>query len=99
VHLVIIVNESTTKGEKDFFNMIDKPLIEALKTNGARVVGVETTKVISRIAKYQLVSISTVDNIDTIPGQIALIFVLAGYEGNYGYKETAQAILPRILVP
>lgn len=99
VHLIIIVSEPSIKGDLDFFNIIDKPLIETLKTNGSRVVGVETTNGISQIEKYQQLSVSTVDNIDTIPGQIALVFVLAGYDGNYGYKKTARAILPRILVP
>lgn len=99
VRLIIIVSEPATTRELNFFNLVDKPLIETLKTNGLRVVGVETTNGISQINKFQELSVSTVDNIDTIPGQIALIFVLAGYDGNYGYKKTARAILPRILVP
>jgi hypothetical protein len=35
-----------------------------------------------------------VDNIDTVPGQFALVQILAGQEGHFGVKETAQRLVP-----
>ena len=36
----------------------------------------------------------SVDNLDTLPGKAALVFVLLGADGAYGEKDSAQALLP-----
>ncbi|NLC38415.1 MAG: copper transporter, partial [Clostridia bacterium] len=36
----------------------------------------------------------TVDNVDTIIGQISLALIMTGQEGNYGIKEGADALMP-----
>jgi hypothetical protein len=33
--------------------------------------------------------------VDKLPGRAALIFVLAGANGTYGEKESAQALVPQ----
>ena len=43
---------------------------------------------------YQKQGISTVDNVDTIIGQISLALIMTGQEGNYGIKEGADALMP-----
>jgi len=38
-----------------------------------------------------------VDNVDTIPGQVAAVWALAARaEGAFGIKDTAQALSPKI---
>lgn len=44
--------------------------------------------------EYQHNHISTVDNIDTVPGQMAMVLALNGQSGHYGIKSTAQKLLP-----
>jgi hypothetical protein len=41
--------------------------------------------------------VSSVDDVDTLPGRLALALLLAGGDpGHYGTKETADAVVPRI---
>ena len=41
----------------------------------------------------------TVDSIDLISGKVALVFALLGAEGNFGIKDSADSLLPELLVP
>ncbi len=74
---------------------IDIPLIEELKRLGVRVVAAEESQVKSScIPVYKGEDISTVDNIDTLAGQLALVLALQGASGHFGGKETADRLLP-----
>lgn len=76
-------------------NVIDLPIIDYFLQNGINVAGTETSQVEnSYMGLYQGKKITTVDNIDTAPGQVALIWALAGVPGNYGIKTTADTLLP-----
>jgi hypothetical protein len=71
------------------------PMIERFQGYGLRVCGVEERAApVSCIKDYQVKLAATVDNIDTIPGQFALVQVLAGRDGHYGVKDTAQRLVP-----
>ncbi len=78
---------------------IDLLLAKSGRKNGLTVIGAEPLSVsFSYIPKLKNSGLTTVDNIDTLPGQVALIFSLAsGQKGNYGVKETARALLPEPL--
>ena len=61
----------------------------------ARVAGVEQTSTEpSQIPWYRDRRVASVDNLDTLPGKAALVFVLLGADGAYGEKDSAQALLP-----
>ena len=76
---------------------IDLPIINALQQAGAEVVGCESIAApISTIRIYQRENISTVDNADTPVGQLALVLALAGKQGNFGVKPTADHLLPSL---
>ncbi len=78
---------------------VDVPLIEFLLAEGQMVIGVESTQVeMSYMNFYQGFNISTIDNIDLSPGQIALVLALEGESGNYGIKPTANKFMPTIPV-
>jgi hypothetical protein len=48
----------------------------------------------SQIQFYEDAGLSTVDNVNQAAGRIALVLALAGADGNFGFKETADAPLP-----
>jgi hypothetical protein len=61
-----------------------------------QVSGVElTTTKPSQVGWYKDRRIPSVDNVDKLPGRAALIFVLAGANGSYGEKDSAQALVPQ----
>ncbi|HDP69835.1 MAG TPA: hypothetical protein ENN38_03380 [Actinobacteria bacterium] len=75
--------------------LIDVPLINQLKSFGLSLVGVETEDISnSCIPIYMSAKISTVDNVDTIPGEVSLVYALCGVKGNFGTKPTAENLLP-----
>jgi len=91
---VVIIGGRVNKDDVSikFFDLV---LAKTLKSNGIKVYGVEDTKVpVSCMRYYQSAQIPTVDNIDTIYGQFALIRALEGFPGNYGVKDTADSFLP-----
>ncbi|MFA7467455.1 MAG: copper transporter [Desulfotomaculaceae bacterium] len=70
----------------DYFNDLNIP-----------VLCVEETDVnFSYVKEYQRKHVSTIDNIDTAPGQLAMVLALSGQPGNYGVKSTAQMLLPDV---
>ena len=74
---------------------IDFPIMNYFMENGISIYGVEESDIVySYMKDYQKKSISTVDNVNTIPGQLALVLAIQGYSGNYGIKNTAQSLLP-----
>ncbi len=94
----VVIFGGRDKDEKVKFEDIDKILIESFLDFEVNVVGVETTKVEkSFMRNYQNAGLSTVDNIETIPGRVAMIYVIAGNSGRYGIKNTAQSLLPPIM--
>ena len=79
--------------------VVDSVLIEKLKADGiANVVGVEPlTCATSYIPVFRTGGISSVDNVDQPIGQIALVFCARGDAGNYGFKSTAERVVPAVV--
>ena len=74
---------------------IDFPIMKYFMENNINIYGVEESDIVySYMKDYQKMRISTVDNINTIPGQLALVFAMQGHPGNYGIKDTAKSLLP-----
>ena len=63
-----------------------------------KVVGVERrASDPSHIGWYRARDLSTVDNVDEPAGRAATVFVLAGAQGAYGRRDSAQALLPTVV--
>jgi hypothetical protein len=61
----------------------------------AEVAGVEETGTSpSQVEWFKDHRVPSVDNVDQLAGQAALVFVLLGANGAYGEKDSAQALLP-----
>jgi hypothetical protein len=75
---------------------IEEGLAEGLRRSGVPVVGVEQSSTdASQVSWYVDRGMSSVDSIDLPGGRIALALALAGAEGSFGIKKTAQDPLPR----
>jgi hypothetical protein len=74
-------------------------LLTGLGETGVPIVGVEASSSDpSTIEDYRRIGgISSVDDVDFLPGQLALALLLAtGQSGHYGTKDTADAVVPTI---
>lgn len=95
----VIIVGGTNSMESHFAKSFDQSLIQHLLDNGVKVFGVEGSQVeYSYMTDYQQYNITTIDNIDLSPGQIALVFAMEGEPGNYGVKPTAQKFMPSLPV-
>ncbi|MCG8401748.1 MAG: copper transporter [Firmicutes bacterium] len=84
-------------GENKRNVQFDLHVIDYFEELNIPVLGVEETEAnYSSIKDYQRKHISTVDNIDTASGQLAMVLALSGQPGNYGVKSTAQSLMPEI---
>lgn len=76
---------------------LDIPMMEYFLSQKIQVYGVEASDVPqSYMEEYQKLKISTIDNIEMIPGQVSLVMAVYGEEGNYGLKSTAKQLWPTI---
>lgn len=79
------------------FEVIDKRIIDVSKKLNIPIIGIEKENVnFSYIDKYKNNRISSVDNVDTIIGKVALILAMDGRPGNYGVKSSAESLVPNL---
>ena len=80
--------------------LLEEGLLSGMAASGGRVVGAETSDADpSQLEFFAERGLSSVDNLDTVAGKVALVFALAGAEGSFGGKETAESLLPDLLAP
>jgi len=96
-NVVILVGGSQEEKDVVWIENFDIPLINEVMQNEKAVIGTEYSKAaFSYIPYYQMEGISTVDDIDLVLGQAALVFLLEGRPGHYGIKSSAKSIMPEI---
>lgn len=96
VEMVVVIGGSE-KEDDEKITRVDLPLIRSLKKNGIRVVGTEfSTDGYSYMRNYQKEDITTIDHLDTIPGQLALVLTLQGEKGHFGNKKTSERLIPEL---
>jgi hypothetical protein len=84
------------KREADEREAFEEGLLRGLRDAGARVVGVEQAGTDpSQVGWFKEQDLSSVDNVDLAGGRAALILVLEGADGAYGFKKSADRALPR----
>jgi hypothetical protein len=73
-------------------------LFAGLRAGGLPVVGAERTNALpSLVDGWSAAQLSTVDDVDTLSGKLAVALLLGGAPGgSFGVKGTAEAALPRI---
>jgi hypothetical protein len=76
---------------------LETGLIAGASAIGIPVVGVELSSTEpSQVPWYKSIGISSVDDLDAVAGQAALDYALAGAQGAYGTKSTADSLLPAV---
>ncbi len=79
-------------------DVIDNQLITQFDRLGATVVGCEgSTAAISFVPSWQKMGMATVDNIDSAIGQAAMVCALNGENAAFGFKPTADRLIPETL--
>ncbi|MBJ7457849.1 MAG: copper transporter [Thermoleophilaceae bacterium] len=79
------------------FDGFERGVVAGLSQQASRVAGVEnTTTEPSNIKWYNSLGLSTVDDIQSYAGYYALVSIFNGAKGDYGYKETADSIVPQV---
>jgi hypothetical protein len=73
-------------------------LIAGVTAVGVPAVGVELSNTEpSQVPWYKSQSISSVDDLDALAGQAALLYALDGSHGAYGTKSSADSLLPNVI--
>jgi hypothetical protein len=93
-------NVDDAQGARSTGTLLDG-LLEGVKDTGFPVLGVETSVLLgedSQIDLYRQQGISSVDNVDTLAGRLALALLLAGGQpGHYGLKDSAtDGVMPPV---
>jgi hypothetical protein len=100
---VFFLGSGAQKVSPTDYKQINGRLISSLRANNPDIIilGTETSyDPISSLEHLHDFHIAgTIDNIETIIGQTALVFTLTGLPGNYGVKSTAQQLLPTLVAP
>ena len=82
---------------------VEAAIIDGMRNAGpgqVPIVGVERTDADeSSIEFFAEHGAASVDNVDQLPGRVALVYALDGAEGAFGVKDTADALLPDLLAP
>ena len=98
---VIVVRPSKVPEDKDAaqrMRTLQDGITRGLAQTGVKVVGIEPAgSDPSQISWFRDRELSTVDNIDENAGQAALVFVLAGADGAFGRRDSAQDLLPPVV--
>jgi hypothetical protein len=90
-------SESPEKSATDTFTA---GFVRGVTEAGKPTVAVEGTEVPeSSVPFFTQFDLATVDDVDLTAGKVAMVFALLGAEGDFGIKDTADSLLPELLVP
>ena len=101
---VIVVRDQPSEEigpvQRSTATQLENALLKGITATRVPAVGVEATSTEpSSISFFQANNLSSVDDIDTTAGQVALVFTLLGAEGSFGAKSSADRLLPDLLAP
>jgi Copper transport outer membrane protein, MctB len=101
VDAIVVARSAVERDDEsaDAIAELEEGLVAGMRDTQLPVVGVETRETDpSQIRWYADRNMPSVDNVDTVSGRAALVFILAGnVEGTYGEKGTAEALLPSVV--
>lgn len=101
-HVIVVRDAPDDLSEEDqeASDRLETGLLEGTREAAPSVVGVEQSDTDpSSIGLFESHDLPTSDSIDLVSGQVATVFVLLGADGSFGTKETADQLLPELLVP
>lgn len=78
--------------------LLEESLLDGMADSGRRVVGAERSDDDpSQIEFFATRGLSSVDNLETVAGKVALVLALDGADGSFGRKDSADSLLPGLL--
>jgi hypothetical protein len=84
--------------QKGTTETLEDGIVSGMNRTDVPVVGVEELDTDpSQIGWYRDRGLASVDSVDQLSGRAALVFALAGADGAYGLKSSAEALLPRVV--
>jgi hypothetical protein len=98
--LVVMRSEPTgmSAAQTEASAAFESGLLTGVAAVGVPAVGVELTGAEpSQVPWYKSMNISSVDDLDALAGQAALVYALAGAHGAFGVKSTADSLLPSVV--
>ncbi len=98
--LVVMRSEPTgmNAAQTEASAAFESGLLTGVAAVGVPTVGVELTGAEpSQVPWYKSMNISSVDDLDALAGQAALVYALAGAHGAFGVKSTADSLLPSVV--
>lgn len=91
----VVLVGSGRQGSNRNLSSLDSDIINYFQSRNIRVIGVEESMAqFSCMERYQEKKLTTVDNIDTVPGLVSLVYAIEGRPGSYGIKSSAKRMLP-----
>ena len=93
---VVVARNPSVPPQRDGTSRFLLGVYQGLGTGGVPAVGVEASDApSSAVPIYQSTGLSSVDDVDTPAGRLALVLLLAGSpKGQYGFKKSADDVLP-----
>jgi|SRR6266511_2220466 len=101
-HVIVVRDapDDVDEAQQEAIDRLEAGLLDGIRAGGSSVVGVEASDTAdSSIQLFDSHDIPTSDSIDLVSGRVAAVFVLLGADGNFGTKDTADELLPDLLVP
>jgi hypothetical protein len=100
VVLVRSLPSDTSPEQRAQIDAFDTGIVEGVRSTGLNAVAVEETGAEeSSVPWFASHDVATVDDVDAVAGTVARVFALLGANGDFGVKETADSLLPELLVP
>lgn len=91
----VVVHRAPAAEDDPAAERFSAAMVDTLLRSAGTVVGVEAADAEpSQVPFYERQEITTVDSVDVPGGQASLVFALAGSRGDFGFKETADDVLP-----
>jgi hypothetical protein len=93
--------EGLSERESEATDALERAFVEGMAATGPRlpVVGAERSDFErSSVDFFEANATASVDNVDQLPGRVSLVYALGCAEGSFGVKETADALMPDLLL-
>jgi hypothetical protein len=100
VVLVRRVPSDASPDQRAQIDAFDTGIVDGVRSTGLNAVAVEDTGAEpSSVPWFASHDVATVDDVDSVAGKVAMVFALLGANGDFGVKDTADRLLPELLVP
>jgi hypothetical protein len=100
VVLVRSLPSDTSPDQRAQIDAFDTGIVDGVRSSGLNAVAVEDTATEdSSVPWFASHDVATVDDVDAAAGKVAMVFALLGANGDFGIKDTADSLLPELLVP